>query len=212
MGQKYALFIQGIVGITFSLIFCFFWGWKLTLILFAAFPVLAFIGSIVFGFVKKGTVGAVRAYSTSSGYAEQAFSAIKVVQTYCNENLEFINYTRNLKKSLDASLLDSHGMGVAMGAMMFAVILLYAYALFFGGLFIWNGYEDYLETGNLDQEYTGGSVVSIMFTMIIGAFLIGSSADQAKSVGDSQIAAKLAFDVIDHVAGVDPNDKNAVPI
>lgn len=131
------MYIQGVFGLIFGLGFGFFWGWKLTLILLGAFPIIGIVGSIVFVFVKKGTVGAMRAYSTSSGYAEQAFNAIKVVQTYCNENLEFINFNRNLKKSLDASLSESQGVGVALGCMMLAVYLFYSYALFFGGLFIW---------------------------------------------------------------------------
>lgn len=42
--------------------------------------------------------------------------------------------------------------------------------------------------------------------------MIGGSAEQAKAVGDSQIAAKLAFDVIDHVPNINPNASNTNPI
>merc|ERR1719218_536858 len=98
--------------------------------------------------------------------------------------------------------------------MMGSIYLMYSYTLYFGGMFIWTAYEDYLEQGpNADEsDYTGGSIIAIMFSVIIGMFMVGSSGEKAKAVGDCQIAAKLTYDVIDHIPQVNPNQPGSTEI
>ena len=46
---------------------------------------------------ESGMVEAMKAYTQSAGYAEQALFSIKVVHTYGQEMLELGNYVRNLQ-------------------------------------------------------------------------------------------------------------------
>jgi len=41
-----------------------------------------------------------QAYAQSAGYAEQALGAIKVVQTYGQEELEINNFTKHLETTM----------------------------------------------------------------------------------------------------------------
>ena len=78
--------------------------------------------------------------------------------------------------------------------MMFLIIFLfYAYAFYWGGRLRYEGIK------NGDREYTGGSILAIMFSVVFGAMQVGGMMPHMKAVSDSKIAGKLAFDVIDHV-------------
>lgn len=61
-----------------------------------------------------------------------------------------------------------------------------------------------------DMLYSGGLVVAIMFSVIFGAFNLGGAVPHVKALAEGRIACKLAYDTIDHVPKVDPNQKGAL--
>ena len=83
--------------------------------------------------------------------------------------------------------------------MFLVIFLFYAYS------FYWGGRLRYNEVKNGDREYTGGSILAIMFSVVFGALQLGGMTPHFKAVKDSTIAGKLAFDVIDHVPKVPVN-------
>ena len=83
----------------FGFLFAFYWGWLLTLILLAGAPVMLGLGAGFALSMEDGTKENMKAYSQSSGYAEQALSAIKVVHTYGQELLEMKNYNKYLSRA-----------------------------------------------------------------------------------------------------------------
>lgn len=87
------------------------------------------------------------------------------------------------------------------------ILLFYAYTFYFGGKNIWESYYD-----GVKSEYSGGSIVAIMFMVITGAFSLGGAFDHMKAISDGKIAGKLAYDVIDHKPSVDPHKPGAKSI
>lgn len=67
------------VSFFLGFVVAFFWGWLLTLILLAACPVMTIMGLGMAAAMQDGFKESMRAYAQSSGYAEQALHAIKVV-------------------------------------------------------------------------------------------------------------------------------------
>ena len=63
-------------------------GYELALIMLAAIPVLGIAVTVFFSLLQAGVLEIMKGYAQSAGYAEQALHAIKVVQTYGNEELE----------------------------------------------------------------------------------------------------------------------------
>ena len=96
MGEKVGTIIFSLCAFVFGFLASFYWGWKLTLIPMATFPIFIILGYSMATVMKDGTVDQMRAYSQSAGYAEQALSGIRVVHTYCQENLEIKNYIKYL--------------------------------------------------------------------------------------------------------------------
>jgi ATP-binding cassette subfamily B (MDR/TAP) protein 1 len=77
---------------------------------------------------------------------------------------------------------------------MVSFVLFYAYSFYFGGYLRWNGIK------NFDgKEYSGGVIVTIMFSTVFSAMTLGSMAPHLKAIAEAQIAGKLAYDTIDHV-------------
>ena len=78
-----------------------------------------------------------RAYSQSAGYAEQALAGIRVVHTYCQEQLEVKNYVKYLQRAKDLSSKINFKESLAGSMIGFVIFNFYAY------VFYWCGYLKY---------------------------------------------------------------------
>jgi ABC-type multidrug transport system fused ATPase/permease subunit len=130
-----------------------------------------------------------------------------VVHTFGNEEIEKRNYLKYLSLTTDSLKSKTVKVAIASSLMMTCIFLFYSYAFYFGGRLIWIAYEDQSKV-----DYTGGSILAIIFCVIIGAFSIGGSMEHMQALSDGKIASKLAFDVIDHVPTIDPNQKSLEPL
>lgn len=83
----------------FGFSLAFYWGWKLTVILLGVLPFLMVTGVGMALSLESGLTAMMRAYAQSAGYAEQALSAIKVVHSYGQEELENQNYKKYLVRA-----------------------------------------------------------------------------------------------------------------
>jgi ABC-type multidrug transport system fused ATPase/permease subunit len=144
-----------------------------------------------------------RAYAQSAGYAEQALSAIRVVQSYGQENLECENYTRFLDRAAKVQRDSSISQSIGLSLVYLIIFGFYAYAFFFGGMFRYEEDEWWINdyTG---ERYSGGDVMAIMFMIMFGIMQLGAIGPMVKAVTEGKIAGKLAYDVIDHVQKVVP--------
>jgi hypothetical protein len=84
--------------------------------------------------------------------------------------------------------------------MFLSIFLFYSYGLYFGG------YLRYKNFNNRGDLYTSGAIIAIIFSVIFGSFSLGGAAPHIKSISEGKIAAKMAYDVIDAVPDVNPNN------
>ena len=138
LGEKNGMIFMSVWCFIFGFGFAFYWGWLLTLILCAAFPFLMLVGMGMAASLQSGMVAQMRAYAQSAGYAEQALHAIRVVHSYCQEELEIRNYTQYLDRAKQvqakSGLINAGGQSI-----IFLVILgFYAFCFFWGGYLKYN--------------------------------------------------------------------------
>jgi len=198
IGEKVGNVLMNYCSFFFGFAFAFYWGWLMTLILLACFPVIMLMGIGMAIAKTDGIKETMRAYSQSSGYAEQALSAIKVVQTYGQEVLEMANYNKYLEraKKISLGIVNRRSFG---GAILYLLLFgFYAYSFF------WGGYLRYNDVKNGEREYSGGIVITIMFSVVMGAFGLGGADPHVSAITEGRIAGKIAFDVIDHKPSIDP--------
>jgi hypothetical protein len=84
--------------------------------------------------------------------------------------------------------------------MMLMIFCLYAYGFYFGGYLRWNGV---LNRG--DTIYSSGVIIAIVFSIIFGAFQLGSAIPHVKGIKEGQVACKLAQDTMKAQVAVDPH-------
>lgn len=152
-----------------------------------------------------------KGYAQSSGYADQALNAIKVVQTYGNEELE----DKNFQKYLAGTRKIQSGIAVkkacTSGFLFFIFMVFYAYCFYFGGLLIWTAYEDAILQDDFfinpsNPDYSGGSIIAIMFMIIIGAISAGGAGEHYSSIAQAKIGGRLAYETINHMPKIHPSE------
>lgn len=201
MGTKVGNAIMGLASFFFGFALSFYFGWLLNCIMLAFVPVIMVTGVLMGAALQSGLTESLKAYSQSAGYAEQALQAIKIVHTYGQEKLEEKSYSKYLTRVEVLNAKSNLYGALGFASVMVSFFCFYAYSFFFGGYLRWN------EVKNFDgREYTGGVIVTIMFSTVLGASTLGSMAPHAKAIVESQIAGKLAYDTIDHVPKLKSNE------
>ena len=148
---------------------------------------------------EQGMVEAMKAYTQSAGYAEQALFSIKVVHTYGNELLELASYSKNLNITRVASGKQIIKSSFAASIIFLLIMGFYAYGLFFGGVLRWEGIAN-----RNDEVYSSGAIIAVMFSTIFGAFGLGGMVPFVKAKVEGQVAGKLAHDTMNKTPIVDP--------
>jgi len=178
-------------------VLAFFWGWMYTAIMFAFLPTLAIVGAL--GSIGDVTDKVMKAQAQSTGYAEQTLSAIKVVHTYGQEELEEKNYLKYLEGAAKFSMKSVMSQSLGLGLFFGVTTIFYGYAFFWGGWLV----ADKVEAAY--GIYTGGDVFALLLIIMIGSFFIGNIPTHYKAIRDAKVGGKLAFDVIDHVSEIQTN-------
>jgi len=101
LGQKIGQTLMSIAMLITGLGGAFYWGWKFTLLLIGVLPFVSLSGVGMAMSLESGTAATMRAYAQSAGYAEQALSAIRVVHSYGQEDLEQKNYQKFLYRAAE---------------------------------------------------------------------------------------------------------------
>ena len=117
-----------------------------------------------------------KAYSQSSGYAEQALQAIKVPFTYGNELLESKNYDKYLYLAKEAANERSWLLSRAIFFVNITKELIFAYAYYFGGYALTHSWTNY------DGLYTGGAIFTVINSTVLALGMLGSAVTQFKFV------------------------------
>jgi len=119
-----------------------------------------------------------------------------VVHAFGREKLEGGNFCKYLDRTKDVQKAANFSQSIGHGVLLATILGFYAYAFYWGGYLKWNGLE------NRDEEYTGGSIIQVMFCVILGAILLGGAANHLKAITEAKVAGKVAFDTVETCSGV----------
>jgi ATP-binding cassette subfamily B (MDR/TAP) protein 1 len=177
----------------------FYKGWTLAFAMLGIAPIML-IGMGIFSSVmmKRASV-TMRAYGQSAGYAEQALSAIRIVVSFGQEELEISNYSRFLKKVTEASLKGGMATGFSMGFFFLCIYLCYAYCFLIGSIWVDKPYWNDME----GRPYKAGDCLAVFFGILFGLFALGGAGPAISAVNDAKVAGKIAFEIIDRVPLID---------
>ncbi|XP_029444667.1 multidrug resistance protein 1-like isoform X2 [Rhinatrema bivittatum] len=191
IGDKIAMLFQSLATFLAGFVIGFIKGWKLTLVILAISPVMGLSAAVWSKILTAFTNKELTAYAKAGAVAEEVLSAIRTVIAFGGQQKEIKRYERNLEDAKRIGIKKAVTANISIG---FAFLFIYAsYALAF-----WYG-----TTLILDEGYTIGSVLTVFFAVIIGAFSIGQAAPNIEAFANARGAAHTIFNIIDNEPKID---------
>ena len=182
-------------------------GWSLSLAMLGIAPIML-IGMGCFGAVmSKRTLASMKAYGQSAGYAEQALSAIRIVVSFGQEDLEIKNYNYYVEECTAAGHKAALASGSSLGFFNFTIYLCYAYAFIIGAVWIDKPYWNHAE----DRDYMAGDVIGCFFGVLIGLFSLGGAGPALNSISVAKTTGSLVFGLIERRVEIDQDDPLSKP-
>ncbi|XP_073438022.1 ATP-dependent translocase ABCB1 [Dendrobates tinctorius] len=191
IGDKIAMLVQSLATFLTGFIIGFVKGWKLTLVILAISPVMGLSAAIWAKILSAFTNKELTAYAKAGAVAEEVLAAIRTVIAFGGQDKEIQRYEKNLEDAKKIGIRKAITANVSIG---FAFLMIYAsYALAF-----WYG-----TTLIIEGDYTIGSVLTVFFSVIIGAFAVGQTSPNIEAFSNARGAAYAVFNIIDNKPKID---------
>ncbi|KAM8811461.1 phosphatidylcholine translocator ABCB4-like [Eudromia elegans] len=191
IGDKMGLLIQSITTFVTGFVVGFIKGWKLTLVILAVSPVLGLSAALWAKVLSAFTDKEQAAYAKAGAVAEEVLSSIRTVIAFGGQEKEIKRYHKNLEDAKRIGIRKSITSNISMGVAFLLIYASYALAFWYGTTLI------------LAEDYTIGNVLTVFFSVLIGAFSIGQTAPCIEAFANARGAAYAIFNIIDHEPKID---------
>ncbi|KAI3361034.1 hypothetical protein L3Q82_013229, partial [Scortum barcoo] len=186
IGDKAGMLIQAYTTFITSFIIGFSKGWKLTLVILAVSPALGISAALFSKVLASFTSKEQTAYAKAGAVAEEVLSAIRTVFAFSGQEREIKRYNKNLEDAKNMGIKKALSANIAMGFTFLMIYLSYAVAFWYGSTLI------------LSKEYTIGTVLTVFFVVLIGAFTVGQTSPNIQTFASARGAAHKVYSIIDH--------------
>uniref|UniRef100_A0A8C4HBV7 Bile salt export pump n=1 Tax=Dicentrarchus labrax TaxID=13489 RepID=A0A8C4HBV7_DICLA len=190
IADQVAIFLQRFT--TFVCGFCigFVKGWKLTLVIVAASPLIGIGAGLMF--VAKLTGMELQAYAKAGAVADEVLSSIRTVSAFGGELKEVQRYDRNLISAQRWGIRKGLIMGFFTGYMWLIIFLCYGLAFWYGSSLVVDA-----------KEYTPGTLLQVFFGVLIAAMNLGQASPCLEAFAAGRGAATIIFETIDREPEID---------
>ncbi|KAJ1558809.1 Multidrug resistance protein 1 [Nowakowskiella sp. JEL0078] len=191
ISEKAGLTIQSLAGFIAGMIVAFVKGWKLSLVLLAAIPILGVVGSAMIYVVTKYVKQGQDSYADAGAIAEQVISGIRTVYAFSLQTRFQGKYDEELEKAHKSDLKKGQAIGTGFGLFMFTLFCTYGLAFYYGSrLVLWG-------------EMTPGNVLVVFMSILLGAFSLITLPPNLSAMSSARGAAYKIFGTIDRVPEID---------
>ncbi|KAF9112683.1 Multidrug resistance protein 1 [Mortierella sp. AM989] len=185
--SSFAQFISGfVIGFTK--------GWKLSLVLMSAVPLIGVCAVMLSKFTVASTTKGQSSYSKAGSIAEQAFSSIRTVVSFGGQKRETDSYVKQLDDAFVVGRKRAIATGVGLGTFMLILFSTYSLSFWFGSHEVYKG------------NMLPGEVMNVFMGMIIGAFALGNIGNNVAAFASAQGAAYSIFQTIDRTPTIDSSN------
>ncbi|XP_040500235.1 phosphatidylcholine translocator ABCB4 isoform X3 [Ursus maritimus] len=196
IGDKIGMFFQSIATFFIGFIVGFTRGWKLTLVILAISPVLGLSAAIWAKILSSFTDKELLAYAKAGAVAEEVLAAIRTVIAFGGQKKELERYNKNLEEAKRIGIKKAITANISIGAAFLLIYASYALAFWYGTSLV------------LSNEYSIGQVLTVFFSVLIGAFSIGQASPSIEAFANARGAAYEIFKIIDNKPSIDSYSKN----
>uniref|UniRef100_A0A8C0C1B8 Multidrug resistance protein 1 n=1 Tax=Buteo japonicus TaxID=224669 RepID=A0A8C0C1B8_9AVES len=191
IGDKIGLLVQAVTTFVTGFIVGLIRGWKLTLVILAVSPVLGLSAAIWAKVLSAFTDKEQAAYAKAGAVAEEVLAAIRTVIAFGGQEKEIKRYHKNLEDAKRIGIKKAITANISMGAAFLLIYASYALAFWYGTTLV------------LTDDYTIGNVLTVFFSVLIGAFSIGQTAPSIEAFASARGAAYTIFNIIDNEPQID---------
>ncbi|XP_034084197.1 ATP-binding cassette, sub-family B (MDR/TAP), member 4 isoform X1 [Gymnodraco acuticeps] len=191
IGDKAGRLLQAFTTFVTAFVIGFIKGWKLTLVILAVSPALAIAAGIFSKVLATFTTKEQTAYAKAGAVAEEVLSAVRTVFAFNGQDREIKRYNKNLEDAKNMGIKKATSANFSMGLTFLLIYLSYALAFWYGSTLV------------LSNEYTIGSVLTVFFTVLIGAFAVGQTSPNLQTFASARGAAYKVYSIIDHKPAID---------
>lgn len=197
IGEKLSIFTYLVMSFTISVIFSFFYGWKLTLVILSCAPIIILATAIVAKMQSTLTEKELKAYSSAGAVAEEVLGSIRTVVAFGGERKELDRYRNRLSSAESNGRKKGLFSGIGGGIMWFIIYCCYALAF-------WYGISLILEDRGKDvKDYTPAVLIIVLFGVLAGAQNLGLSSPHLEAFSTAKGSASSIFSVIDRIPTID---------
>ena len=192
ISEKIALTLTAIATFVTAFVIAFVKYWKLTLILSSTVFAITFAMGGGSTFIVKYNKQSLESYALGGTVAEEVISSIRNATAFGTQDKLARQYDKHLQEAKKWGLKLKIALAVMIACMFGIIYLNY-------GLSFWQG-SRYLVTGQMDLS----DVLTIMLSIMIGAFSLGNVAPNAQAFTTSVAAAAKIYNTIDRNSPIDP--------
>uniref|UniRef100_A0A2K6F8D6 ATP binding cassette subfamily B member 1 n=1 Tax=Propithecus coquereli TaxID=379532 RepID=A0A2K6F8D6_PROCO len=191
IGDKIGMFVQSMATFFTGFIVGFTRGWKLTLVILAISPVLGLSAAVCAKMLSSFTDKELLAYAKAGAVAEEVLAAIRTVIAFGGQKKELERYNNNLEEAKRIGIKKAITANISLGAAFLLIYASYALAFWYGTTLV------------LSNEYSIGQVLTVFFSVLIGAFSIGQASPSIEAFANARGAAYEIFKIIDTEPTID---------
>eukprot|EP00298_Acanthocystis_sp_HF-20_P015907 c21313_g2_i2.p1 GENE.c21313_g2_i2~~c21313_g2_i2.p1 ORF type:complete len:1261 (-),score=558.88 c21313_g2_i2:339-4121(-) len=198
LSDKFATALQFLSQFLVGMIIGFIHGWKLSLVILSIIPVLGVAGYFL---IKLGDNkdNKKNAYASAGSIAFEYISGIRTVQAFSLQGRGEKEYLASLQHAKKKKLKTAAQSGFTLGFTFLGLFCAYALSLWYGSTLIM-AKEENPET---KEPWTGGDIVLVFFSVLIGGMGIGQAGPGLQSHKKALDMGKKIFQVIDRVPPID---------
>uniref|UniRef100_A0A5G2QEG3 Phosphatidylcholine translocator ABCB4 n=2 Tax=Sus scrofa TaxID=9823 RepID=A0A5G2QEG3_PIG len=196
IGDKIGVFFQLLATFIIGFISAFSRGWKLALVVMTVSPILGLSVAVWAKILSSFTDKELLAYAKAGAVAEEVLAAIRTVIAFGGQKKELERYNKNLEEAKRIGIKKAVTANISNGATFLLIYASYALAFWYGTTLV------------LSNEYTIGQVITVFFSVLIGAFSIGQASPSIEAFANARGAAYEIFKIIDSKPSIDSYSKN----
>ncbi|ORZ35134.1 P-loop containing nucleoside triphosphate hydrolase protein [Catenaria anguillulae PL171] len=200
ISEKVSLTAQFVFTFIASFVIAFLKSAKLTGVLLAATPLLAASGAFMAKLIGEATNKSQASYASAGAIAQEALQNIRTVVAFGGQQRLSEAYDKNLIGAYKVNTKKALYAGAGLGIMMLFMFSTYALAFWYGATLV-----------KVD-EINGGTVITVFFAVMIGAFSLGNSGPNIQVIATARGAAAKVYSVIERVPSIDTSSEEGVRV
>ncbi|MBN3283765.1 MDR1 protein, partial [Polyodon spathula] len=197
LGDRICIFVQFFCTFVAGFIIGFIYGWKLTLVILSVSPLLAASAAVLSKILASLTSKELSAYAKAGAVAEEILVSIRTVVAFNGQKKAVEKPRRKVCSTKELGVKKVITTNISLGLSQFIIFGSYALAFWYGTKLV---VDD-------PQNYTIGNMLTVFFSVLIGAFALGQGAPNLENVANARGAAYEVYKIIDLPRPIDSSSK-----